>query len=135
MSSENPILRVDLESAVPVYEQVSNGIRGELVAGRLRPGDQLPTVRELALDLGVHHNTVAEAYRLLAREGWLDLRRGRGALVIDRKQPAPSEQARAEFVRRLRELVAKAVAQGVPKSAMAGDLRALGSELDGGGHQ
>jgi GntR family transcriptional regulator len=133
MNTESPILRIDLESPVPVYEQLSNGIRSELVAGRLRPGDHLPTVRELALDLGVHHNTVAEAYRLLAREGWLDLRRGRGALVIARDQPEPSEQARTEFARRLRELAAKAIAQGLTKSDVAGEMRALGSELDGGG--
>ena len=133
MSTENPILRIDLESPVPVYEQLSNGIRSELVAGRLRPGDPLPTVRELALDLGVHHNTVAEAYRLLAREGWLDLRRGRGALVIARQQPAPSAEARAEFARRLRELAAKAIAQGVPRSVVGAEMKVLGGELNEGG--
>jgi len=132
MSTESPILRVDLESPVPVYEQLSNGIRSELVAGRLRPGEQLPTVRQLAVDLGVHHNTVAEAYRLLAREGWLDLRRGRGALVIARQQPEPSDQARIDFARRLRELAAKAIAQGVPKPEVAAEMKALSSELEEG---
>jgi len=135
MSAESPILRIDLESAVPVYEQLSNGIRNELVAGRLRAGDQLPTVRELALDLGVHHNTVAEAYRLLAREGWLDLRRGRGALVIARQHPEPNEHARTEFARRLRELAAKAIAQGVPMLEVSGEMKSLSSELDQGGDQ
>jgi GntR family transcriptional regulator len=135
MSAPSPILRVDLESAVPLYEQLSNGIRGELVAGRLQPGEQLPTVRELALDLGVHHNTVAEAYRLLAREGWLDLRRGRGALVIARENPAPSAEARADFTRRLRELVARAIAQGVPKAVVAEEMNLLASELGDGGHK
>lgn len=134
MSTERPITRIDLESPVPVYEQLSDGIRSELVAGRLRSGDRLPTVRELALDLGIHHNTVAEAYRLLAREGWLDLRRGRGALVIERQQPAPSEQAQAEFVRRVRDLAAKAVAQGVPKPVVAAAMKALGAGLDKGDH-
>jgi GntR family transcriptional regulator len=133
MSVESPILRIDLESPVPVYEQLSNGIRGELVARRLRPGDHLPTVRELALDLGVHHNTVAEAYRLLAREGGLDLRRGRGATVIDRRQPPPSAQARIEFAQRLRDLAAKAIAHGVPRGAVADEMKALGSELNEGG--
>jgi len=125
-------LRIDLESPVPVYEQVSDGIRTELVAGRLRPGDPLPTVRELALSLGVHHNTVAEAYRLLAREGWLDLRRRRGALVVERQHPAPTEQAEVEFARRSRELVAKAVTQGLPKPIVAAQLRALSEELEQG---
>jgi GntR family transcriptional regulator len=133
MITESPILRIDLESPVPVYEQLSSGIRSELVAGRLRPGEQLPTVRQLALDLGVHHNTVAEAYRLLAREGWLDLRRGRGALVIARQHPEPNEHARIEFARRLRELAAKAIAEGVPRPEVAGELKTLSSELDEGG--
>ena len=130
MNSQIPILCINLESPVPVYEQVSDGIRAELVAGRLHPGVQLPTVRVLAGNLGVHHNTVAEAYRLLAREGWLDLRRGRGALVIDRPHPAPTQQAQGEFSRRLRELAAKAVAQGVPRQAVASEMKSVSEELE-----
>lgn len=135
MDSQIPILCINLESPVPVYEQVSDGIRAELVAGRLQPGVRLPTVRELAGNLGVHHNTVAEAYRLLAREGWLDLRRGRGALVIDRPHPAPTQQAQGDFSRRLRELAAKAVAQGVPKLAVAAEMKTLSAELEKGDSQ
>jgi DNA-binding transcriptional regulator YhcF (GntR family) len=132
MTPGTPVLRIDLDSAVPVYEQVSNGIRTALVTKRLGPGDPLPTVRELALDLGVHHNTVAEAYRRLAREGWLDLRRGRGAVVIHRPSPAPSEEAAAQFARRLRELAAQALAQGVPQTAVTAELSAFSAELEKG---
>ena len=135
MRTAAPVLRVDLESVVPVYEQVASGIRTELVAGRLHPGDQLPTVRELALDLGVHHNTVAEAYRLLAREGWLELRRGRGATVLERPRPAPRAQAQAEFIQRLRELVAKAVSEGVPRPMVAAEMSALSLEVKKGESQ
>ena len=135
MSAQPPTLRINLESVVPVYEQISDGIRTELVAGRLQPGHALPTVRELALNLGVHHNTVAEAYRLLAREGWLDLRRGRGAVVVERQGPKPSAETATEFARRLRELAAKAVAQGVPKRAVGRQLKALGAELEEGESQ
>jgi GntR family transcriptional regulator len=130
MNSEPPILRIDLSSAVPAYEQVANGLRTELVAGRLRPGDQLPTVRQLALDLGVHHNTVAEAYRTLAREGWVGLVRGRGAMVLERRHPPPSEAARAEFARRLRELAAKAISEGVPRAAIGVEMKALSGEIE-----
>ena len=65
---------------------------------------------KLAVDLGVHHNTVAEAYRVLAEEGWLDLRRGRGAVVVERQGPKPTPEVRQGFARRLEELVAKAIA-------------------------
>ena len=132
MTMEPPILRIDLSSTIPAYEQVANGLRTELVAGRLPPGSQLPTVRQLALDLGVHHNTVAEAYRTLAREGWLDLRRGRGAKVLERLHPAPSDAARDEFVRRLSELAAKAVSEGVSRAVVAAKMDALAQEMQKG---
>ena len=62
-------LRVDLSSSIPIYRQIVDGLRVALVNGDLHPGDSLPTVRRLALDLGVHFNTVAQAYRTLSAEG------------------------------------------------------------------
>src|SRR6202012_3809883 len=76
--NREPQLRIDPDLPVPVYRQVVDGLRSLLVERALEPGDALPTVRELGMELGVHFNTVAEAYRLLAAEGWLDLRRRRG---------------------------------------------------------
>ena len=118
-----PVLRIDLASPLPVYLQISQGLRALLVAGTLAPGDRLPTVRQLAVDLGVHHNTVAEAYRLLAEEGWLELKRRLGATVVSRPQPAPSEEAEQSFRKRLRELVAESLARGVPAASVAAHLR------------
>ncbi len=117
-----PSLRIDLAAATPAYEQIARGLRALLVAGELRPGAQLPTVRQLAVDLGVHHNTVALAYRQLAAEGWLDLRRGRGALVLERAQPSPGPEAGDTFARRLEEVIASAVAAGIPRATVAGSL-------------
>jgi len=118
-------ITVDLASPWPVYRQIVDGLRPLLVDRRLRPGDALPTVRRLAVDLGVNHNTVAEAYRLLAEEGWLDLRRGRGALVTERGRPkaAPSEGQRLRG--RLDALAAEARAAGLSRSELAAALRAL----------
>lgn len=117
-----PTLALDLASPLPAYLQIVQGLRALLVGGAFAPGDRLPTVRQLAGDLGVHHNTVAEAYRLLAEEGWLDLRRRRGATVVDRGRPEPSRQAEQGFVRRLEELVAEALAQGVDAETAAARL-------------
>ena len=73
---------------------------------RLKPGDVLPSVRRLALDLGIHFNTVAEAYRALAEEGWLDLRHGCVATVVQRAQPPVAHPELVQkFRRRLRALV------------------------------
>jgi GntR family transcriptional regulator len=123
------VLRVDPGSPVPVYRQIVDGLRALLVAGTFAPGDQLPTVRQVAEDLGVHHNTVAGAYRELADEGWLELRRRSGATVLPRDTPRPSKQSRERFVQRLRELVAKARADGVPAEALREAIEAVDLEL------
>ena len=102
------------------------------VAGDFGPGDQLPTIRQLATDLGIHPNTVAEAYRLLADEGWVDLRRRRGATVLERPMPEPAPEATTAFAQRIEELVAEAVAAGVPAGALATRLRKIASRLEPG---
>jgi len=133
MNQSAPVLKIDLASPEAAYEQIASGLRTVLVARQFRAGDQLPTVRQLAMDLGVHHNTVAEAYRILADEGWLDLKRGRGATVIERPRPDATPEARAQFSRRLQELVARAIADGVPGAAIARELDDLSRKLRAGG--
>ena len=67
-------IKVDLNNRVSVVKQITDRIRTVIVEGNLAPGDLLPPVRRLATDLGVHFNTVAEAYRGLSEEGWLEAR-------------------------------------------------------------
>lgn len=126
------MLRIDLASRIPVYEQIVSAIRAELVAGRYRVGDRLPTVRTLAIDLGVHHNTVAQAYRELAAEGWLDLRRHRGATVLDRELPNVRADANEKFAQPLRELIARALAEGLPRRSLAKELMESARRLEAG---
>jgi GntR family transcriptional regulator len=131
MQQDAEAIRIDADSSTPVYRQISDAIRALLVAGSLNPGDLLPPVRQLAIDLAVHFNTVAEAYRALAEEGWLDLRRRRGALVVERPTPrtVPPE-AETKFAQRLLELVAAARAEGLPPKAIARHLRRIAEGLD-----
>jgi GntR family transcriptional regulator len=124
-----PILRIDVSSSVPAYRQIAGGIRAMLVGGAFRPGDVLPTIRKLATDLGIHPNTVAEAYRMLADEGWVDLRRRRGATVLDRPSPEPAAEVTSTFARRIEELVAEAVAAGVRPGELADHLKVLERNL------
>jgi GntR family transcriptional regulator len=121
-----PKIRIDLKSPVPAYRQIADAIRVLLVEDVLAPGSDLPSVRRLAMDLGIHFNTVGEAYRQLAEEGWLDLRHGRGAKVVARDAPraAPADQVN-EFRTRLRNLVAQMRAAGVPAARIAAELRAI----------
>jgi DNA-binding transcriptional regulator YhcF (GntR family) len=109
-----------------------DGIRRLLVDGELKPGDQLPPVRQLGIDLGVHFNTVAQAYRELSDEGWLDLKRRRGAIVLDRAKPkTPSKAKQNEAMRRLKELTALLQAQGISAHELATQLRKLADALKG----
>lgn len=128
--ASGPKIRIDLQSTVPVYRQIVDALRIHLVNGALAPGTQLPSVRRLAMELGVHFNTVGEAYRQLAAEGWLDLRHGRGVTVGVRRAPAgaPASQV-AEFQARLQGLVAQMRAAGVPASTIGSELRKLAEEL------
>jgi GntR family transcriptional regulator len=118
-------IRIDLTSQIPAYRQIVDALRVLLVDGTLPPGSDLPSVRRLAMELGVHFNTVGEAYRSLAEEGWLDLRHGRGAKVIARgAQSTVSSERLQEFRTQLRNLVAQMRAAGVPRSRIAAELRA-----------
>lgn len=125
----HPAIRIDLASPSPAYRQIAGALRALLVAGTFLPGQQLPTVRQLAVDLGVHHNTVAEAYRVLADEGWLTLRRRHGALVLDRSQPRPAREAHTSFLRRLRELSAEAHTAGLAPRTIADAMRSVAAQL------
>jgi len=122
-------IRIDLDSDVPAYRQIVNAIRILLVTGGLKPGAELPSVRRMARDLGVHFNTVAESYRALAEEGWLDLRHGRGARVIQRDAPAPSSEALGEFQERLRSLLAEVLAKGTDPQKISTEMLRIWSEL------
>jgi DNA-binding transcriptional regulator YhcF (GntR family) len=78
------------------------------------------------MELGVHFNTVAEAYRQLADEGWLNLRHGRGAVVVPRAVPAVTNGAWAEEFRvRLRGMAAQMRAEGIAPDRIAAELRAV----------
>ncbi len=74
---------IDPKSPIPIYRQITDGIRRRVAAGLLAPGDQLMSVREMAAQLLVNPNTVAKVYRDLEREGLLSTRRGQGTYISD----------------------------------------------------
>src|ERR1700675_4517940 len=76
---------LDLHSGVPVYRQIVDQVRGAIAAGALIAGDQLPTVRQLAVDLEVNPNTVVRAYRELEYGGLLETHQGTGTFISDQK--------------------------------------------------
>jgi GntR family transcriptional regulator len=129
--STAPRIRIDLSSPVPAYQQIVDAVRALLVEGAVAPGAVLPPVRRMAMDLGIHFNTVAEAYRVLAAEGWLDLRRRHGATVLERNTPAnASPETLDDFRRRLRGLVAEVLAKGAAPARVVRELRTQAEGLE-----
>jgi len=74
---------LDFRSGAPIYEQIVEQVRSRIDSGALRPGDQLPTVRQLALELRVNFNTIARAYRLLDEAGLISTQQGRGTYILE----------------------------------------------------
>jgi GntR family transcriptional regulator len=100
--------QIDRASPLPVYVQLAEQIRLLIHRGALGPGDPLPTVRELAVALGLNANTVARVYRDLQQEGLLRLERGLGTSVAPRRQedePTLADGDYQRIVKRTRELV------------------------------
>ena len=99
--------QLDLRSGVPVYRQIMDQVLGAMASGRLASGDQLPTVRQLAVDLSINPNTVIRAYRELEIRGFLDTHQGSGTFIT----PQPVQQDNEERQRKLDGIVSDAIAR------------------------
>src|ERR1700681_412589 len=87
-------LTLDLRSGVPVYRQIIDQVLGGIASGTLFPGDQLPTVRQLAVDLAINPNTVVRTYRELEIRGILATQQGTGTFLTDKKPPVDELERR-----------------------------------------
>jgi len=113
------MITVNLESSDPLEEQVTQEIRRALARGEIVPGDNMPSVRQLAGDLGIHWNTVARAYRRLRDEGLLVVGRGRGVYVRDKghRRTIPKPELREKIRGILRDAVTEARLSGIELDA------------------
>ena len=92
---------IDAADRTPLHAQLERGIKAAIATGRLGVGDQLPTVRQLAVDLKVNANTVAKVYAYLERAGMLETRRGVGTFVAARTESPQEESLRRTELNRL----------------------------------
>lgn len=125
------MVQIDIASPRPLEEQIVNGLRHALADGSLQPGDELPAVRQLAGDLGVHWNTVARAYRRLDQEGLLRVRHGRGAVVVARERLAV-RAAKAGLRERFVEAIGAGVLAGLAHDAIDQVFRDALARFEGG---
>jgi GntR family transcriptional regulator len=100
--------KLDPHSGVPVYRQIIDQVQAGLASGTLARGDQLPTVRQVAVDLEINPNTVLRAYRELEIRGVLDTQQGTGTFIADRPAPAEDE---AERTRKLDQWIGETIAR------------------------
>ena len=103
---------LDLNSGVPVYRQIIDQVVGGIAAGTLAAGQQLPTVRQLAVDLAINPNTVIRAYRELEIRGVLETQQGTGTFISHRKIPRDTAERQRRMSQLVGEFVARAGAEG-----------------------
>ena len=113
------IVQIDPRDATPIYAQLERGLRAAIAAGRLNAGDQLPTVRQLAVDLRVNANTVARVYAELERVGVIETRRGVGSFI---RATAAEAHPPRERDRRLKTFLTRVLADADAAGFTADDL-------------
>src|SRR5213595_3728131 len=101
------LVSIDARDRTPIYAQLDRALRAAIATGRLQTGDQLPTVRQLAVDLQINSNTVARVYAELERAGVIETKRGVGSFIS--ATPAQAHPPR-EHERRLRAFVTRVLA-------------------------
>jgi GntR family transcriptional regulator len=119
---------LDLHSGMPVYRQVMDQVRGGIAAGALTAGDQLPTVRQLAVDLEINPNTVVRAYRELEFGGLIETHQGTGTFISTQKMKRADAQREKQLAQIVGDCVSRAGAAGFTVDELIEELRELGGE-------
>src|SRR6267143_7050307 len=130
MVSRRPLFRfrLDLQSGVPVYRQIIDQVRGGIASGALNVGDQLPTVRQLAVDLSINPNTVVRAYRELELGGLLETHQGTGTFISAQKLRGGEAERQRQLAQIVGECMARAGAAGFTVQDLMEHLRELVQE-------
>jgi GntR family transcriptional regulator len=113
-------IRIEHESGVPIYVQIMDRIKHLVASGVLKPGDQLPTIRQLSVDLRVDPNTVVHSYRELDREGIISTQQGRGTFISEHPDSEQLGQLRRE---RLNVIIGDAVLEALSLGYAEEDIR------------
>ncbi len=114
---------LDLHSGVPVYRQIIDQVRGAMASGALVAGDQLPTVRQLAVDLAINPNTVVRAYRELELGGLLETHQGTGTFISVQKLKKASAERERQLAQIVNDAVSRAGAAGFTLDELIEELR------------
>ena len=122
--------RLDSHSGVPVYRQLIDQVQASIAAGVLAVGDQLPTVRQVAVDLVINPNTVSRAYREMEIRGTLDTQQGSGTFIADKKIEYSKNERERQLGQLVGEFVSRAGSAGFTLDQLIKALRELSPEVD-----
>jgi GntR family transcriptional regulator len=117
------VFLIDNKSGVPFYRQIIEQVKFAIARSDLEPGDRLPTVRQLAVDLSINPNTVIRAYRELEIEGVLETHQGSGTFVGNRRPEIDHLEKQRMLDQILTELLARASAYGLSLEDVLEGLR------------
>src|SRR6202789_2653152 len=129
-TSKSPAFRflLDMHSGMPVYRQIMDQVRGAIASGALNAGDQLPTVRQLAVDLAINPNTVVRAYRELEFGGLIETHQGTGTFISAQKMKKADAERERQLAQIVADCVSRAGAAGFTVDDLIEELRGLASE-------
>ena len=129
-ATKSPAFRflLDMHSGMPVYRQIIDQVRGAIASGALNAGDQLPTVRQLAVDLAINPNTVVRAYRELELGGLLESHQGTGTFISAQKMKRADAQRERQLAQIVGDCVSRAGAAGFTVDDLIDELRGLAGE-------
>jgi GntR family transcriptional regulator len=120
--------QLNVHSGVPVYRQLMDQVQGALAAGRLKPGDQLPTIRQVAVDLAINPNTVTRAYREMEIRGLLETQQGTGTFIAEQPVTTDSRARTRQMQQFAAEVIARAGANGFSLTELIDALKEHGNE-------
>ncbi|MGA7521743.1 MAG: GntR family transcriptional regulator [Acidobacteriaceae bacterium] len=121
---------LDAHSGVPVYRQLIDQVLGAVARGALATGDQLPTVRQVAVDLAINPNTVMRAYREMEIRGIVDTQQGAGTFIAEMKEAAPPRERERQLAQLANEFAARAGGLGFSINELMRALREFEQERE-----
>ena len=129
MKEGEPLINIDSRSSKPIYEQIIEKIKENIIKGILKPGDKLPSVRELASIITINPNTISKAYNELERMKAIEVIRGKGTFVVENFQPVMDEAKMREIKEHMKKIIIEAHYIGVDKDNLINIMNEIYSEF------
>lgn len=127
------MIMLDLQSETPIYMQLKNKIIEGIASKQLNPGDPLPSVRNLAQDLGINMHTVNKAYQLLKQDGFIHIHRQKGVVINPDGMPEADDSYVTLLKEQLRPLLSESICRGMSEEEFLSYCKGIMEEIKKGG--